>query len=127
METLNPKLEALLSSPEEFGKLVEAAKKIIAPEGTADNVNEASAQDNASSVSSSFLPGLNLNPKLVSAVTSAARTLNEREKRIDLLYAMKPLVKNKSGETIERAVTAMKLARAVRVVIGGLGGSEKLV
>ena len=126
MESQTPKLESILSSPEELGKLVEAAKKLIIPDSTV-SADEPTPQLDVSSLGSGFLPGLNLSPKIINAVSSAARTLNEREKRVDLLYALKPLVKNKSGDTIDRAATAMKLARAVRVAINGFGSGDKLV
>lgn len=146
MESLSPKLESILSSPEELAKILEAAKKFITSQssGTPQNVGDASEaptselpmsataipaapEEPAAPAMSGLLPGLNLNPKVVNAVSTAARMLNEREKRIDLLYAMKPLVKSKGGETIERAVTAIKIARAVRAAMNGLGGGEKSV
>lgn len=144
MSVSDDRISQLLSSPENLQKIAEIAKSLSlsgfgsgqnkspdAAEGTGEPVSEstpaaapASAEESASMpTSASFnmpdigkiISGLNISPALLGSLGKAAQGFNDGEKRVTLLNAMKPFTHGNNTGTVDRAITALKIARAARL------------
>ena len=149
MSATDDKLAQILNSPESLGKIAEIAKSLSqtnkdASNNTADTATAEITENNTDSnpvtgheteseiietagFGASSLPDLNgilsqlkISPAVANTLGSAVQGFNENEKRIALLKAVKPFSHGKNGDTLERAILAIKIARAAKLLIGNL-------
>lgn len=64
-----------------------------------------------------IVESLRISPAFLRTVGKAAQGFSDNERRVMLLNAIKPFARGKSSGTLERAIFALKLARAVRLLM----------
>jgi len=145
MSVSEDKISQILSSPENLNKIAEIAKS-LSGSGSAggevrvnneniptDDEEEAGAAEETrsepekaeipSGVSfgspdiNGILQGLNISPAFMSTIGRAAEGFNDGERRVTLLNAIKPFAHGKNSETLDRAIWALKIARAARIIM----------
>lgn len=146
MAGLEERLSKALGSPEEMAKIAAIARALS--KGIGGDTEEASSESGAEGEGAEgkeekaregadagatpkpaedSLSSLGLSPRLLGAVTGAAAGLKKSDKRLELLHAARPFASGEGAEILERAIRAIKLAKAARAAIGSMWGEDNFV
>lgn len=146
MSMTEDKISQILNSPESLEKISEFAKNLKqsglmskqpdksnedTPPDTHEkneevqDKKEESEPEAAETLGKSFehpdlnklIEGFKISPVFLKTIGKAAKGFNDNERRVLLLNAIKPFARGKSSGTLERAIFALKVARAVRLLM----------
>ena len=124
MELADGKLEKILNSPETMAKIAEIARGLgsRSVEGgearTESETAEALAPDPPFSGAAEET---GMSRELASVLGKAMEGFRGDERRIGMLKALKPLSDGKSAGTVDRAILAIRIAKAVKCILPEVG------
>lgn len=121
------KLNAILSSPESMQQVAQLAQMLsqqnATPDGTAEQEDTPSPGTPDLSALSSMLGGIDM--ATISRFLPLLQEMNssQNDERTQLLYALKPFLKQERQEKIDTALRLARLLRAGKVFFKGFGGA----
>ncbi|MGN1451546.1 MAG: hypothetical protein ACI4XQ_05580 [Eubacteriales bacterium] len=124
MELADGKLEKILNSPETMAKIAEIARGLGSRSGEGDEPRTESETAEAFARNPP-LPGAEeetgMSRELASVLGKAMEGFRGDERRIGMLKALKPLSDGKSAGTVDRAILAIRIAKAVKCILPEVG------
>ena len=145
MQNTDDGLAKILNSPESMRKIAEIAQALKSDAASSED-EETAASDKGEETAQTFseedtgaidlpatgdlselLSGLKISPTVMKILSGAARGYGQRDKRIQLLEALRPVAHGSNAETIDRAINAVRIAKTAKTVLSDFGGGDKLV
>ena len=124
MEDLEAKIKSLLSSPEGMDQLLSVAKA-IAGGGNSEAEGENSTVERGNSGPSTGLPLDGIDPKLISiAMQLMSEYTGSTDRRIGLLHALRPYLKNDEQGRIDKAIQIVKLSKVAKTAFNSFTEGE---
>ena len=124
MELADGKLEKILNSPETMAKIAELARGLGSQSGESGETQTESEAAEAFAADP-FLTGeaeeTGMSRELASVLGRAMEGFRGDERRIGMLKALKPLSDGKSAGTVDRAILAIRIAKAVKCILPEVG------
>lgn len=101
MDDIGDKINAILSDPNQFGKIAQMAKSIMGGEPDKGRDKAESAEDDG---------GFSLNPAMLSRLGGLMQKSGSKSSEMALLEAMKPYLSEKRRKKMDKAMKLAKLA-----------------
>ncbi len=117
MSELENIIGSIMSSPESLGAVMDVVK-MFGGEEPKDKKQEKEDSKDSLSVSGLLSGAGNLDPKLLGTVMSLLHEYNADDRRIRLLGAIRPYIKESDGYHIDRAIQIVKLSHVARGLLG---------
>ena len=114
MGELEDKINSLLSSPEEMGRIVKLAKSFVGGDGEPEEKPRPAAQE----------AGGGIDPDMMKTFTRLMGGLTSKNDKSALVNAMVPYVGAERGKRLSRAVQMAKLFGAARLMFTEHGGGD---
>ena len=114
MGELDEKLNAILGDPDAMGQIMALARS-LGGEGQQENTPQEGAPEEQQEDLWSVLG--NMDPRMLQLGMQAIRMFQQGDdKRITLLSALRPFLKETRQDTLERAIQLTKMSRVLRLV-----------
>ena len=105
MDDIGDKINAILSDPDQFGKIAQMAKSIMGGEPDKSREKAKSRDDDDSDGG-----GFDLNPAMLSRISKLMQKSGTKSSDMALLEAMKPFLSDKRRKKMDKAMKLAKLA-----------------
>lgn len=116
MSELENIIGSIMSSPESLGAVMDVVKMFGGEEK--EKKQEKEEKKDTLSVSGLLSGAGNLDPELLGTVMSLLHEYNADDRRIRLLGAIRPYLKEDDGYHIDRAIQIVKLSHVARGLLG---------
>lgn len=116
MSEFEDKLNSILNDPEQMDKIANMAKSLMGGDTTSS-----SAGNQISAAPAQLFDGLD--PSMLQGMGKLLSGMNQADdEKTALLEAMKPYLKEKRREKMDRAMKIAKMARLAELALGEFGG-----
>ena len=120
MGEFEDKLNKLLSSPDEMGKIMELARSFSGGQGDEEAGKHSPAQ---------ALPGMGeLDPRLMKIMSRLMTEYSsKKDDKTAIISAMKPYLRKERHEKVDRAVEMARMAQLARIALTEFSGGDRNV
>ena len=117
MAELENIIESFMSSPENMSKIMDVVK-MFGVEGEGQEKKEEEPSREVLSIPNGGIPS-GVDPQMLTMIMGLLKDYNEGDdRRVKLLNALRPYLKEGDGEHVDKAIHIVKLARVAKSVFG---------